>query len=70
VASQSNTIHVDSLLKTLPLLYSALKATKIFQSLYLTDAITDDSYSNVHLASSTDTIREDSWLKIFCTLDS
>ncbi|MEN8133037.1 MAG: hypothetical protein ABFS45_23230 [Pseudomonadota bacterium] len=47
-----------------------MNITKIIQSLNLTDAITDDSYSNEHLASSTDTIREDSLLKIFCTLDS
>jgi len=43
---------------------------KIIQSLNLTDAITDDSYSNVHLASSIDTIHADSSTSIFCTLDS
>jgi len=34
------------------LLYSSLNITKIIQSLNLTDAIIDDSYSKAHLASS------------------
>ena len=32
------------------LAYSSLNNTKITQSLYLTDAITDDSYSSLHMA--------------------
>ena len=53
-----------------PLLYSSMNIAKITQSLQLTDAITDDSYSNVRLVSSTDAIHADSSSKIFCTLDS
>ena len=53
-------IHADSCTQTSPLLYSSLNITKITQSPYLTDAITDDSYSNVRLASSIDTVRADS----------
>ena len=63
-------IHADSSLKTLPLLSFHLNIAKITQSLNLTDAITDDSYSNVLLFSSIDTIHADSSIKIFCTLDS
>jgi len=37
---------------TPPLLYSSLNTTKIIQSQNLTDAITDDSYSKVRLAST------------------
>ena len=43
------------------MLYSPLESTKIIQSLNLTDAITDNSYSNVRLASSIDTIHADSF---------
>ena len=46
-------ILADSLFKTPLRLYSTLNITKIIQSLKLTDTITDDIYSNVHLASST-----------------
>jgi hypothetical protein len=60
-----NAVTILTMLRTRgcnpPLLYSPFKATKIFQSLNLTDAITDDSYSNEHLYSLTDTIREDSF---------
>jgi hypothetical protein len=70
VTTPTNTNHTDSWLKTLPLLHFHLNLTKIVQPLNLTDAITDDSHSNVHLATSIDTIHADSLHKIFCTLDS
>jgi hypothetical protein len=40
-----------------------LNTTKIIRSPNLTDAIIDDSYSQVHLASSTNTIHADSLIK-------
>jgi len=46
--------------KTPPRLYFHLNIAKITQSLNLTDAIADDSYSNEHLVSSIDTIHADS----------
>jgi hypothetical protein len=52
LASSTDTIREDSSTSTPPLLYSPLESTKIIQSLNLTDAITDDSYSNEHLAST------------------
>ena len=39
----ANTIHADSSLKTVPLIYSSLNTTEIIKSLNLTDAIIDDS---------------------------
>jgi hypothetical protein len=63
LASSTETIHADSLLKTVPLLYFHLSITNIIQTPPLTDAIIDDSYSNVHLTSSIDTIHADSSLK-------
>jgi len=44
VTYPTNTVHADSLHKTLPLLCFHLAIAKITQSLNLTDATTDDSY--------------------------
>jgi len=70
VASPSDMIHADSCIKTVPLLYFHLNIANIIQSQSLTDAIIDNSFSNVHLTSLIDTIRANSSVKIFCTLDS
>jgi hypothetical protein len=56
----SITIRANSCNTTPPLLNSPFESTKINQSLNLTDAIIDDSYSNVRLVSSIDTIHADS----------
>ena len=52
--AQIKNIHADSCNTSFPLLYSSLNITKIIQSLNLTDAIIDDSYSLLYLASTTD----------------
>jgi hypothetical protein len=56
------TTHADSSIKTVPLLYSSLNTAKIIQPPHLTDAITDDSYLQAHLASSTNKFHADGWL--------
>jgi hypothetical protein len=50
LASSVDAIFADSSTSTPPLLYSPLESTKIIQSLNLTDTITDDSYSLLHMA--------------------
>jgi hypothetical protein len=52
LTTNNRTIHADSSTSNRSLLYSPLESTKIIQSLILTDAITDNSYSNEHLDSS------------------
>ena len=64
--AQIKNIRADSSVKTPPRLYFHLNIAKITPSLTLTDAITDDSYSNEHLVSSIDTIHTDSSRSSYC----